>query len=133
MGQIAEERHKQIFEMRSSGKSLREIGKLLGISGTRVQQIVELHQHRLIEEQNLRSSNDPVFQALSDGKIPKMLFNSLVRGGYGNSFGFEQLITQLKNNTLDPMEFRNFGKKSLRRLREIFLTQEEINELAHKK
>lgn len=118
--------------MRSSGKSLREIGKLLGISGTRVQQIVELHQQRIIDEQNLRSSNDPVFQALADGKIPKMLFNSLVRSGYGKSFGFEELITQLKNNTLDRMEFRNFGEKSLRRLWEIFLTQEEINALNHK-
>jgi hypothetical protein len=52
MVQIAKERHKQIFEMRSSGKSLREIGKLPGISGTREQQIVELHQYTLIEEQN---------------------------------------------------------------------------------
>jgi hypothetical protein len=52
MGQIAEERHKQIFEMRSSGKSLREKGNLPGISGTRVQQIVELHQYTLIDEQN---------------------------------------------------------------------------------
>jgi hypothetical protein len=107
-------------------------GRFFGISGTRVQQIVELHQQRIIEEQNLRSSNDLVIQALADGKIPKMLFNSLVRGGYGKSFGFEELITQLKNNTLDCMGYRNFGEKSLIRLREVFLTQEEINALYHK-
>jgi hypothetical protein len=132
MVQIANERNQQIFEMRSSGKSLREIGRLFGISSTRVQQIVELHQQRIIEEQDLRSSNDPVFQALADGKIPKMLFNCLVRGGYGKSFGFEELISQLKNNTLDCMEYRNFGEKSLFRLREVFLTQEEIHALNHK-
>ena len=56
MVQIAAERHKQIFEMRSSGKSLREIGKLLGISGSEYNRFYdEVHQHRLIEKAKLRS------------------------------------------------------------------------------
>jgi hypothetical protein len=80
MVQTARERHKQIFDTRVKCKSFRETARLFGISDTRVHFIVEQYQQRLIDEESMRSSPDPLVKALSDGKISTQIFNSLVRG-----------------------------------------------------
>jgi hypothetical protein len=52
--------------------------------------------------------------------------NNLVREGYGTLYGAGELQNMLRANTFDPFEHRDFGKKSLARLRSIFLTEDEI-------
>ena len=133
MAQTGRERQKLVFDTWSSNKSWAETARIFGITSSRVHQIVEEHKQRLINEQNLRSSNDPLYQALSDGKISSKIFNGLVRDGYGKKFGFENLVIKLRTNSLDPWEFRNFGIISLTRLRNLFLSQEEIEALNHMK
>lgn len=129
MVQKANERHKLIFDARASGKSLRETANLFGISRGRVQQIVNLYQQRLVHEENLRSSSDPLEKALYDGKISTRLYNNLIRSGYGESFGIDELLAKLRTNSITILDFRDVGPKSLTRLQEVFLTQDEIDAL----
>ena len=132
MYQSIRERHKRIFDTWSSCKSLRETARTFGLSEGRVYQIVKLYKQRLLDEQNMDSSNDPWVKALYDDKISSRLYNCLVRYGYGKTFGIEELRDKLKTNTLDIWEVRDLGKKGLAIIRNIFLTQEEIDVLNNK-
>ena len=129
MVQSARERHKLIFDTWSCGKSLRETARIFGISDGRVHQIIKQYQKNLVAEQEMRSSSDSLVKALADGKISTQIFNSLVSGGYGKSFGFDELLFKLRTKAITIWDFRNFGKKGLARLEQAFLTQEEIDRL----
>jgi len=129
MVQSARERHKLIFDTWAGGKSLRETARIFGISDKRVSQIVKQYQQRLVDEEEMRTTNDPLLKALRDGKITTLLFNSLVREGYVKSFGIDELVYKLRTNTITKWDIRGIGTKSLTRLREEFRTQEEIDTL----
>jgi|GEM_PF-3219110 len=129
MPQSARERYKHIYDTWVNGKSQRETGRIFGISSSRVYQIVTKHRQRLADEQTKPTSSDPLERALAEGKLSQRLFNNLMRSGYGKSFSVEELKLKLQTNTLDPFDFRDFGPDSLSRLRQIFLSQSEIEAL----
>lgn len=108
---------------------MRETARIFGISDKRVSQIVKQYQQRLVDEEEMRTTNDPLLKALRDGKITTLLFNSLVREGYVKSFGIDELVYKLRTNTITKWDIRGIGTKSLTRLREEFRTQEEIDTL----
>jgi hypothetical protein len=84
-------RYKAICSVRDSGKTLREVANLFGISEQRVCQIVAKYERTLQTQREMRGSPDPLAQALGNGRVSRKVYNSLVRGGYGKTFDFENL------------------------------------------
>ena len=130
MVQSVSERYKIIYEAWLTNKSSRKTAKQFGISGPRVVQIVNMYRKQLANHQAMQSTvDDPLRVAVELGKMPPSILISLVRGGYGNNFNFEELVNRLRTNTLNPAEFQKFGPKSLKTLRELFLSQAENDAL----
>jgi hypothetical protein len=125
------ERYKAISDMRASGKSWREVAAAFCISKQRVRQIVIKYEQTLQTEREMRESHDPLLRALYNGSISRKVFRSLVRGGYGKTFDFDNLVFRLRSDTLNPEGFPHFGSKSLDQLRHTFPSQDEINTINH--
>jgi len=113
--------------MRTSGKSTREVAIAFGISEQRVNQILAKYGKITRAEQGMRESHDPLLRALDNGSISRKVYRSLIRGGYGKTFHFDDLLFWLRSDTFNPENFRHFGSKSLDQLRRAFLNQDEIN------
>ena len=120
------ERYKALHDMRASGKSLQEVANAFHISAQRVRQIVTKYEHFIKTEREMQESHDPLQKALGNGRISQKVYNSLVRGGYGEAFDFDNLLSKLRSNTINPKDFPHFGNKSLDQLRHAFLNQDEI-------
>jgi len=91
-----------------------------------------VYKQRLLDEQNMASSSDPWVKALYDNRITQRLYNCLVHYGYGKTIDIDELRYKLKTNTLDIWEVSDLGNKGLAIIRNIFLTQEEIDVLNNK-
>lgn len=125
MVQSASERHKIIYEAWLANKSMQKTALQFGVTRGRVRQIVQKHLQRLATAQAVLESREPLEVAVAQGKISPRLKATLMRGGYGRDFGFEDLVNRLRTNTLNPIEFRDFGPISLTTLRMLFLSQAE--------
>lgn len=123
----ATKRYKAIYDLRASGKSLREVANAFGISVERVRQLLTRYEDTIQAEREMRESHDPLWRALDNGSLSRKVYYSLVRSGYGKIFNFESLLFRLKSGTLDPEDFRQFGPKSMDQLRRAFLNQDELN------
>jgi hypothetical protein len=121
------ERYKALHDMRASGKSLQEVANAFHISAQRVRQIITNYEHFIKTEREMQESHDPLQKALGNGRISRKVYNSIVRGGYGKAFDFDNLLSKLRSNTFNPKDFPHFGNKSLDQLRHAFLNQDEIN------
>ena len=125
------ERYKAIYDMRASGKSLREVADAFCISKQRVCQIVAKYEQTIQAEREMRESHDPLLRALGNGSISRKVYNSVVRGGYGKTFDFDNLLFRLRSDTFNPEGFPHFGSKSIDQLRHTFLSQDEIHTINH--
>lgn len=123
----AAQRYKAIYDMRTRGKPTREVAIAFGISVQRVHQILAKYERITRAEQEMRESHDPLLRALDNGSISRKVYRSLVRGGYGKTFHFDDLLLWLRSDTFIPEDFRHFGSKSLDQLRRAFLNQDEIH------
>ena len=129
MNQPTSERYKSIYEAWLAEKSTKKVAMQFGISWQRVQQIVKMYRRQISRNQSLLKSDDPLRIAVAQGKMASNILTSLVRGGYGSDFNFDDLVNFLRSNTLKQERFQNFGPKSLITLRELFLSQAEIDAL----
>ena len=107
--------------MRASGKSSREVANAFGISVQRVCQILAKYEETIKAEREMRESHDPLLRALGNGSISRKVYNSLVRGGYGKTFNFDNLLFRLRSDMFNPEDFRHFGSRSIDQLRRAFL------------
>lgn len=127
------ERHQAMYDLWVSGKSFQKVADVFGVSRSRVAQVVKLHKEVMKRRQELSESPDPVVKALDEGKISLKVYNSLVRGGYGKRFDFEELLDRLRTDTFDPNQFFYIGEVRLNEIREAFLNPDEVVLLATKK
>ena len=120
-------RNREIYDLWVSGKSLQAIATRFGISRSRAHQIVAKQRQTMKAEREMRASPDPLLRALGNGLISRKVYNNLVRGGYGKTFDFADLLFRLRSGTFDPKIFRDLGAKSVSQLRRAFLSQDVIN------
>ena len=129
MTQSSSERRKSIYDALLVDKSIKRVAIRLGISRQRVAQILQLYRKQVSVSQALPSEDDPLLIAVKQGRMSSNILTSLMRGGYGRDFNFDEVLELLRSNRLDVQKFQNFGSKSLNSLRELFLSLAEIERL----
>lgn len=114
------EREQKIIDYKKSGKSYREISKLIGISSSRVQQIFKKTTCKIKANEEFKTNKDfySALELCSDSHVlATRTFNCLFRAGCIRHIDTD--IHELdKYSDEDLMRIRNFGKQSLKLARE---------------
>lgn len=108
-------RNIEIYNLRLSGKTEKEVGEKFGISASRVHQI--FYEVDIYYRHKERMKDDPLFQLADKNIISTNTYRSVRRSGHDTKW----LISRLESGNLTTNDIRNLGAKGILELKNALL------------
>jgi hypothetical protein len=122
------ERRIYAYNLKVSGKTCREVGEILGCSGSNASSLVLRHKREMETWVKLRNSNS-ILPALIEAKVGNLTrISNCLRHAFGREIEHISLIDVAKMGGRGLLARKHLGKKSVREIVGIFVLRGLIDE-----